>query len=148
MGLALEEAETAYKAGEVPVGAVVVGPMGEVLARSGNIKESTFDPCGHAEILAIRSACEKIKNWRLTDCSLYVTLEPCLMCMSALVHSRISSLHFGAYDKKAGALSLGYDIHNNPKLNHTFSVTGGHKHYECSNILSRFFRERRKNYRS
>jgi len=143
MGLALEEADRAYKKDEVPIGAVIVSKSQGVLAKSHNLKESNFDPCGHAELLAITKAGAAQNNWRLTDCTLFVTLEPCPMCLSALVQARIKTLVFGAYDKKGGALSLGYNLHRDSRLNHQFNVVGGVKHYECSDILSTFFREKR-----
>ncbi len=143
MGLALEEAEAAYRIGEVPVGAVVVDKDGRILSRAHNLKETTHDPCGHAEILALRQAATKAGNWRLTGAVLYVTLEPCAMCLGAMVHARIDTLAFGAYDPKAGALSLGHHLHRDPRLNHRFSVVGGIRHYECSKVLSVFFKERR-----
>jgi len=147
MGLALEQAELAYKAQEVPVGAVLVSPNGDVISRQFNLKEGHFNPAGHAEIQALTEAGKKLQNWRLTDCTLYVTLEPCSMCLAAMVHSRINLCVFGAYDSKAGALSLGYHLHQDKRLNHQFSVMGGIRHYECSRILSRFFKERRDGYK-
>jgi tRNA(adenine34) deaminase len=146
MDEALIEAEKAYREDEVPIGAVIIDSNGTVLSRTHNKKEKVFNPCGHAEILAITEAAKKISNWRLVNCSLFVTLEPCPMCMAALVQSRISNLYFGAYDPKGGALSLNYNFHNDKRLNHNFNVCGGLKHYECSKILSTFFREKRSNY--
>jgi tRNA(adenine34) deaminase len=147
MGLALEQAELAYKAQEVPVGAVLVGPDGDVLSRQFNLKESHFNPAAHAEILALADGGKKLQNWRLTDCTLYVTLEPCSMCMAALVQSRLKLCVFGAYDAKGGSLSLGYHLHQDKRLNHQFAVMGGIRHFECSKLLSRFFRERRSSYK-
>jgi tRNA(adenine34) deaminase len=146
MGLALEQADHAYKLGEVPVGAVVVSSEGKIISQAHNLKETTHAPCSHAEILALNSAGKELQNWRLLNCTLVVTLEPCLMCLSAMVHARIKQLVFGAYDPKAGALSLGYRIHDESKLNHRFSVVGGWNHYESSRLLSRFFKERRMGY--
>lgn len=146
MNLALEMADQAYQEKEVPVGAVVVSPSGEVLAKSYNLKEKNFNPCAHAEILCLEKASAQLKNWRLSDCTLYVTLEPCPMCLNAMIHARIKKLVFGAYDPKGGALSLGYHFQLDQRLNHTFDVVGGLKHYECSKILSQFFKERRKSY--
>ena len=146
MDLALEQADLAYKASEVPVGAVLVSPTGEVLSKKFNTKEIHFNPTGHAEILCMEAAGKKIKNWRLSDCTLYVTLEPCPMCLSAMVQSRIKRCIFGAYDAKGGALSLGYHFHQDKRFNHQFSILGGMKHFECSKILSQFFKERRGNY--
>lgn len=147
MGLALEQAELAYKEQEVPVGAILVSPNGDILARQFNLKESQFNPVAHAEILAIVEGSKKLQNWRLSDCTLYVTLEPCPMCLAALVQARVKSCIFGAYDSKGGALSLGYKMNFDKRLNHQFSVVGGIKHYECSKLLSQFFRERRSGYR-
>lgn len=144
MSIAIEEAEKAAKLGEVPVGAIIVSNHGKVLSRTHNLKESIFNPCGHAELLSIISATKTIQNWRLTDATIYVTLEPCHMCLGALVQSRISRLVFGAYDSKGGAISLGSDLYKDKRLNHNFSVTGGIKHMECSKVLSQFFKERRK----
>lgn len=147
MNIALEQAELAYRAQEVPVGAILVSPSGEILSRQFNLKESHFNPVAHAEILALTEGAKKLQNWRLTDCYLYVTLEPCPMCLTALVQSRVKACVFGAYDQKGGALSLGYHLHQDRRLNHQFSVIGGVMHFECSRILSQFFRERRASYR-
>jgi tRNA(adenine34) deaminase len=147
MGIALEQADLAYKAQEVPVGAVLVSPDGEVLARGYNLKESHYNSVAHAEILCIIEASKKLSNWRLTDCTLYVTLEPCPMCLAALVQARVKQCVFGAYDAKGGALSLGYHIHQDQRLNHRFSVWGGVRHYDCSRLLSQFFKERRSGYK-
>lgn len=143
MGLAYEQAKKAYQEKEVPVGAVVTGPENEVLSLARNTREREYNPCGHAEINAIQQASLKIKNWRLENCSLYVTMEPCLMCLGAMVQGRIKNLYFGAYDPKGGSISLGYSFYKDSRLNHRFNVTGGVMHYPCSKILSNFFRERR-----
>jgi len=143
MSLALDLAEKAYKQGEVPVGAIIVDGMGKKIAEAHNLKEQNHDPCGHAELIAIREAAKKQKAWRLTDCTVYVTLEPCPMCLSAMVQARVKSCVFGAYDHKGGALTLGYHNYKDSRLNHRFDVMGGVKHFECSKILSDFFRERR-----
>lgn len=147
MTMALEQAELAYKAQEVPVGAILVSPEGEVLAKHYNLKETHFNPTAHAEMLTLVDGAKKLQNWRLSDCVLYVTLEPCPMCLTAMVQSRIKKCVFGAYDAKGGALSLGYHLHQDKRLNHQFSIMGGIKHFECSKILSQFFRERRSSYR-
>ena len=143
MKIALDEAEMAYRLAEVPVGALIVDAKGEVISKAHNLKESVHNPCGHAELLAIQSAAQKIQSWRLEDCTLYVTLEPCPMCMAAIGQARIKQVVFGAYDAKGGALSLGYALHRDPRLNHRFSMIGGVLHYECSRLLSQFFKERR-----
>lgn len=147
MTMALEQAELAYRAQEVPVGAVLVSPEGDVLSKQFNLKESHFNPTAHAEVLAIVEGAKKLHNWRLSDCTLYVTLEPCPMCLTAMVQSRLKQCVFGAYDPKGGALSLGYHLHQDKRLNHQFSIMGGIKHFECSQVLSQFFKERRQSYR-
>jgi tRNA(adenine34) deaminase len=146
MDEALLEAEKAYRQDEVPIGAIVVDSRGMILSRNHNIKEKNHNPCGHAEILAIIEAAKKLNNWRLLNCSLYVTLEPCPMCLSAMIQARIGALYFGAYDHKGGSLSLNYNFYKDQKLNHSFSVVGGLRHFECSKLLSNFFREKRTNY--
>ncbi len=147
MNIALEEAELAYKASEVPVGAVLVSPDGAIISKKFNLKETQFNPTGHAEILCLEDAGKKIQNWRLSDCTLYVTLEPCPMCLSAMVQARVGRCVFGTYDSKGGALSLGYHLHQDKRLNHQFSMMGGVKHFECSKLLSQFFKDRRNVYK-
>jgi tRNA(adenine34) deaminase len=146
MSIALEQAELAYKSQEVPVGAVLVSPSGEILAKQHNLKESHFNPVAHAELLVLTEGAKKIQNWRLSDCILYVTLEPCPMCLAGMIQGRIRQCVFGAYDKKGGALSLGYKLQSDKRFNHHFSVMGGIKHFECSKLLSQFFKEKRSNY--
>lgn len=146
MDEALKEAHKAFKDDEVPIGAVIVDKEGTILAKAHNQKEKTHNPCGHAEILALQEACKKIGNWRLVDCTLYVTLEPCPMCLNALLQARIGKVVFGAYDRKGGAISLNYNFYKDKKLNHNFPIIGGIKHYECSKILSTFFKEKRISY--
>lgn len=146
MDEALKEAEKAYREDEVPIGAVIADEKGNILARAHNQKEKVHNACGHAEILAIIEASKKLSNWRLTNCALYVTLEPCPMCLSAMVQSRIGKLFFGAYDPKGGALSLNYNFYKERKLNHAFPVQGGLRHFECSRLLSSFFKEKRAAY--
>ncbi len=146
MSIALEQAELAYKSQEVPVGAVLVSPSGEILSKEHNLKESQFNPVAHAELLALTEGAKKIQNWRLSDCILYVTLEPCPMCLAGMIQGRIRQCVFGAYDKKGGALSLGYKLQSDKRFNHHFSVMGGIKHFECSRLLSQFFKEKRSNY--
>lgn len=147
MDLALKQAELAYKEKEVPVGAVLVSADGEILTQKHNLKESHHNPTAHAEVLSIIEGAKKLSSWRLTGATLYVTLEPCPMCLAAMVQARIKRCVFGAYDAKGGALSLGYSMHNDSRLNHRFAVTGGIRHFECSKILSQFFKERRNGYR-
>lgn len=147
MHSALEMAQKAYKLDEVPVGAVLVNEFGETLATSHNEKEKDHNPVGHAEILVMQKAAQKIESWRLSKCTLYVTLEPCPMCLSAMVQARIGACVFGAYDKKGGALSLGYALHRDTRLNHNFNIVGGIQHWACSQILSRYFKEKRQEYK-
>lgn len=146
MNIALNLAQDAVAKDEVPVGAVIVSEHGEILAEAFNLKESNNDATAHAEILAIKEAAKKLKNWRLVNCSIYITLEPCPMCLSALLQSRIQNIYFGAYDKKGGALSLDYNFSSDNRLNHKFNIYGGLKHFECSQVLSNFFRSKRKAY--
>ena len=141
--MALEEAEKAYDLDEVPIGCVIVSDSGEVLAKAHNYKETDNNPCGHAEIIAIQKAAREIESWRLSGATIYVTLEPCPMCLGAMTQSRISRLVFGSYDRKGGALSLGYSFYKDQRLNHRFQVMGGLNHYKCSKILSNYFKEKR-----
>ncbi len=148
MGLALDEAEIAFNQYEVPVGAVIVSKDGRVISKAYNLKEKDFNPLAHAELIAIEQAAKDLKNWRLEECTVYVSLEPCPMCLSAMVQARIKRLVFGAYDVKGGALSLGYNFNSDKRLNHNFSVTGGVEHYRSSQLLSRFFRAFRTSYKN
>lgn len=143
MALALGLAEDAAKRGEVPVGAIVVED-GKIVATSANEKEGVQDPLGHAEIRVIQAAAAKLGRWRLTGCTLYVTLEPCVMCAGALVHSRIDRVVYGAKDAKAGAVESLYQVLADPRLNHRPLVQGGVLAGECGLVLSRFFAARRK----
>ena len=143
MRLALEEARSAAKHGDVPVGAVVLGPDGDVVAVGGNERELTGDPTAHAEIVAIRRAAEALGEWRLEGCTLVVTLEPCTMCAGAIVASRIAHLVFGAFDEKAGAVASLWDVVRDPRLNHRPKVTGFILADECAAVLLEFFDERR-----
>ena len=135
--IALEEA------GEVPVGAVVIGPDGAVLARRHNERESSVDPTAHAEILALRDAATVLGTWRLTGCTLVVTLEPCAMCAGALVAGRVTALVFGAADPKAGACGSLYNLCVDPRLNHEVSVTHGVMAEASTELLTSFFAARR-----
>jgi len=143
MSEALKEARKAKKRGEVPVGAVVVHE-GEVIARGYNRKESASDPTAHAEVVAITRAAKKLKRWRLAGTTLYVTLEPCLMCMGAIVQARIPRLVFASLDPKAGACGSLYDISNDRRLNHRVHVTRGVAEEESREILKEFFLKLRK----
>jgi tRNA(adenine34) deaminase len=142
MRLALDEAQKAMEAGEVPVGAVVVRG-GEVIASAHNAPVGLRDPSAHAEILALRKAAAGEGNYRLAGTTLYVTIEPCLMCAGALVHARVSRLVFGAADPKGGAAVSLYRVLEDARLNHRVEVAGGVLAAECGEILSRFFREKR-----
>jgi tRNA(adenine34) deaminase len=144
MQTCLDHAKKAEAFGEVPIAALVIDSYGKVLALEHNQKETISDCTAHAEILAIREASKRFKDWRLEGCTIVTTLEPCLMCLSSMVHARIALCAFGAYDKKGGALSLGYNFHKDMRLNHQFSVIGGLMHFENSSYLSNFFRLRRK----
>jgi tRNA(adenine34) deaminase len=139
MRLAIQEALKAQSIGEVPVGAVVRGMDGEVTSRAYNLRETSSDPTAHAEIIAIREAAKKLGNWRLTGTTLYVTLEPCVMCMGAVVLARIKRLVFGARDPKAGAVFSVYNIGADKKLNHSVEVEEGVLEDECLYLLKRFF---------
>ncbi|MBI4815002.1 MAG: nucleoside deaminase [Deltaproteobacteria bacterium] len=146
MGLALELAAEAARNGEVPVGAVVAVD-GVAISTSANDRERTFDPTGHAEILALRGAAQKLGRWRLSGACLYVTLEPCPMCAGALVSSRVSRLVYGADDPKAGAVRSLFTIADDPRLNHRVEVVRGLRAEEGSQLLSAFFSETRRRVR-
>jgi len=141
--LALDEARLALTAGEVPVGAVVIGPAGEVIARGHNQRETRHDPTAHAEILALRRAGEVLGDWHLGGCTLAVTLEPCAMCAGAIVLSRAPRLVFGAWDPKAGAVGSLWDIVRDRRLNHRPEVRSGVGEAQCAAILDEFFRTKR-----
>ncbi|HSM32326.1 MAG TPA: tRNA adenosine(34) deaminase TadA [Woeseiaceae bacterium] len=142
MRAALAEAEAAAESGEVPVGAVVVAG-GEVVARGHNRSETDVDPSAHAEIVALRAAARRTGNYRLTDATLYVTLEPCAMCMGALVQARIERLVFGAYDPKAGTAGSAIDLSDSPSFNPRFEINGGVLAEECGAPLKSFFESKR-----
>lgn len=140
---ALAQAEDAEAAGEVPIGAVVLGPDGAIIAQGQNRVIRDHDPTAHAEIVALRGAGLTLKNYRLEHCTLYVTLEPCSMCAGAMIHARIGRLVFGAFDPKAGAVGSVLSVLNHPQLNHQIEVTGGILAEECGDRLRRFFQSRR-----
>jgi len=142
MLLALEMAKDAALNNEVPVGAIVVKD-GLVIGRGSNAPIGTHDPTAHAEIVAMRQAAMHLGNYRLIDCTLYVTLEPCAMCVGTIQHARISKLVYGAMDPKTGACGSVINLMNEPKLNHHTEVIGGVLAQECGAILSAFFKERR-----
>jgi tRNA(adenine34) deaminase len=143
MEMALVEARLVAGRGEVPVGAVVVGPGGEVLGRSGNRPIELHDPSAHAEMLAMRQAAAALNNYRLTGCTIYVTLEPCPMCAGAMVHARLARVVFGAEDPKGGGIVSRYRVGTDGLLNHTLEVQGGLLAEESAKLLRDFFRERR-----
>jgi len=144
MMLALAEARLAAERGEVPVGAVVTGPDGAVLACTGNRTIADHDPTAHAEIIAIRAACRKIGNERLVDCDLYVTLEPCTMCAGAISGARIRHLHYGASDPKMGGVEHGARVFSLPTCHHRPHTSGGLCAPEAAEMLKAFFRSRRR----
>jgi tRNA(adenine34) deaminase len=143
MRLALDEAHLAARGGDVPVGAVVLASDGAtVLARGHNEREAGGDPTAHAEVLAVRRAAEAIGAWRLSGCTLVVTLEPCTMCAGALVQSRVDRVVYGARDDKAGAAGSLWDVVRDRRLNHRPEVIDGVLATECAQLLTDFFRER------
>ena len=139
---AMQLAERAEQAGEVPVGAVLV-LNNQLLGEGWNLSISRHDPCAHAEIMAIRQAGERIGNYRLLGATLYVTLEPCVMCAGAMIHSRIGRVVYGAQDLKTGAAGSVFDVLSDPRHNHKVTVTIGIESVRCSQQLSDFFRKRR-----
>jgi tRNA(adenine34) deaminase len=143
MHLALDEARAAAERGEVPVGAVLVDAGRRLLAGAGNRIIEGNDPLGHAEILVLREGARILRNYRLTGCTIYVTLEPCVMCAGAMVHARLARVVHGASDPKGGALSSLYRVGTDGLLNHRFQVTGGVLAGEAAALLQEFFRERR-----
>ena len=143
MELALQEAHRARDRGEVPVGAVVVGPDGTVWGRGCNRPIGAQDPTAHAEIVALRQAAHLAGNYRLPGCSVYVTIEPCLMCVGALLQARVRRLVYGAADPKAGAVESIYCIPADQRLNHRMEVAGGVQAEACRNLIQEFFRARR-----
>jgi tRNA(adenine34) deaminase len=142
MRVALEQARAALKKGEVPVGAIVVND-GVIISRAFNSPITLQDPTAHAEILALREAGQKLNNYRLADAELYVTIEPCIMCMGALIHARIKRLIFGSCDTQAGAAVSVFNLANHEKLNHAIEVTPGVLERDCRELMQNFFRERR-----
>lgn len=143
MALALDEARMAGAIGEVPIGAVVVCD-GAVVARGHNRREADNDPAGHAELIAIRTAATRLGRWRLSGCTVYVTLEPCPMCAGLMHQARIDRCVYAAPDPKAGALGTLYDLHDDKRLNHRFEVTPGVLERESAALMRAFFRNLRK----
>ncbi|MBM6621837.1 nucleoside deaminase [Micrococcaceae bacterium RIT802] len=150
MGLALAEARAALATGDVPIGAVVIGPDGSVVATGRNEREASGDPTAHAEVVAIRAAAAALQDsghddgWRLSECTLVVTLEPCAMCAGAIVLSRIPRVVFGAWDEKAGASGSVFDVLREPRLNHWVEVFPRVREAECTALLTGFFTDLRK----
>lgn len=143
MAQAMKEAQTAAEKGEVPVGCVI--SRGErVLARSHNLRESLKDSTAHCEILAIQQACKELESWRLSDCTIYVTLEPCPMCAGAIVHARLPRLVYGASDPKTGAVDSLFQLTTDQRLNHQVQVASGVMAEESSKLLKKFFANLRK----
>lgn len=142
MALAIKEAKKAAKVDEVPIGAVLV-LGGKVIAKGYNKRESTNDPTMHAEIVAIRKACKEFNSWRLVDCTLYVTIEPCSMCAGTILWSRVKRVVYGATDPKGGALGSSYNLFAQPNLNHHPEITSGVLFDKCSKIVSEYFKSKR-----
>ncbi len=146
MSLALQQAELAYALGEVPVGAVVVDCHGNILGKGYNRTITDRDPTAHAEIIALRQCGRAVDNYRMPDVRLYVTLEPCIMCMGALTHARVAHVIYGAADPKTGACGSVLAIQEHKQINHHTTVTTGVMKTECGELLRRFFRARRKGF--
>jgi tRNA(adenine34) deaminase len=142
MRIALDQAQNAWLVGEVPVGAVIMRE-GQVIATGYNRPITTHDPTAHAEIVALRHAAQLLENYRLPECELYVTLEPCAMCAMALMHARLKRVVFGALDPKTGVAGSVIDLFGNPQLNHHTQIVGGVLAQPCSDLLREFFAERR-----
>ncbi len=143
MTVALEEARAAAAAGDVPVGAVIVADDGKLVGRGRNRRELDRDPTAHAEIVALREAARRIGNYRLTGATLYVTIEPCQMCVGAMVHARIARVVYGTREPKAGAIESAMRAHQHPSLNHRMEAIGGVLETECRAVMQNFFQERR-----
>ena len=137
---ALREAQTAFEKGEVPIGAIIVAKE-QIIGRGYNQTELLKDPTAHAEIVAIRRAAQKLGTWRLDECKLVVTLEPCAMCAGAIAQSRINTLVFGAWDEKAGAVGSVWDVLRDPRAIHKMEVVGGVLEADCAELLTNFFRQ-------
>ena len=143
MELALKEAKSAEQIGEVPVGAILVSENGEILSAAHNQTIKRTDPTAHAEILALRKAALEINNYRLLNTTLYVTVEPCIMCMGAIVHARISRVVFGATDPKWGAAGSLYNVAEDDRLNHRVEIIAGVRAEDCRRLIQDFFRAKR-----
>jgi tRNA(adenine34) deaminase len=154
MDMAIDQAKEAQTLGEVPIGAVLVSGDGMVLAAAGNRRETWQDPTAHAELMVLRQAAQRLGSWRLLDTTLYVTLEPCVMCMGAIILARVPTLVFGAKDPRAGAVGSIYDFSCDERFNHSVEVRSGVRAEECGALLSNFFaslrqrRQKRKHFNS
>ena len=142
MKLALNQAHIAYKQNEIPVGAIITY-KGKIVGKGYNQVEGLQDATAHAEIIAITSAENTLGNWRLKDCDIYVTLEPCIMCSGAITNSRIRNIYFGAYDQKFGGCSSLYNLCNDPRMNHKCGIKGGIMEIDCNWLLNEFFQKAR-----
>ena len=143
MRQALQVANEALSSGDVPIGAIVISPDGEVIGEGRNERELKNDPSAHAEIVALREAGEKLKNWRLDECTIVVTLEPCAMCAGAIAQSKIARVVFGAWDDKAGAVGSVWDVLRDPRAPHRSEVISGILEKECAALLTNFFKAQR-----
>ena len=143
MNEALKEAKKAYQEGEVPVGCVIVHEN-KIIARGHNQREKTNNPTAHAEIIAIRKATKKRQSWRLEDCDIYVTIEPCAMCAGALMWSRIRTIYYGAKDPKGGAVHSSFSLYDQPGIHHHPTIVAGILEKEAAELMKKFFQERRK----
>ena len=142
MKAALKEAQKAATKDEVPIGAVIVKDD-KIIARGHNTRQQTQNAINHAEMIAIQKACKKVGSWRLIDCDIYVTLEPCPMCAGAIINSRLANVYFGAYDQKAGCTGTLYNLPVDERFNHRSNVVGGIMEKECADMLSDFFKQKR-----
>ncbi|WP_413586030.1 tRNA adenosine(34) deaminase TadA [Bdellovibrio sp. HCB274] len=143
MRKAFKLAQKAGKNGEVPIGAVLISPTGELLSQAANVRETLHTPLGHAELLCLHRAAKKLASWRLEDCTLYVTLEPCVMCAGAIQQARVGRVVYAAKDSKGGAVESLYQVLSDSRLNHQVAVTTGVLEQECSQLISDFFQNRR-----
>ena len=139
---AIKEAKKAELLDEVPIGCVIVKDN-KIISRGHNIRESKNNPIGHAEIIAITKASKKLNSWRLNDCELYVTIEPCIMCSGAIIQSRIKAVYYGAKDYKGGAFGSSIDVLKAENINHHPEIVGGVLEKECSELISRYFKNKR-----
>ncbi len=142
MSLALKLAKKAYKKGEVPIGAIIV-KNGKIISKAYNNRESSQIAINHAEIIAIKKACKKLKSWRLDGCEMYCTLEPCFMCSGAILNARIKTLYFGAYEQKSGSATSRFNLFEDTGHNHKCNVVGGVMESECKKLMQDFFTELR-----